>query len=195
MPRTRNFETDEALKAAMLLFWKRGYEATSIQALEKAMGLKRTSIYNSFGNKRKLFRAVLEYYFEQVLVRFRMILQTAGTCRQMVRDMLNEVITLNFDHGYPGGCLVVLSLMEAQQHDQNTRRLLDNTVREMADGITQRLEAAVEAGELPARTDCRRVADQLVAMIMGMHVMAKAGADRKNLQRLADDSAAILLPD
>ncbi len=159
------------------------------------MGLKRTSIYNSFGNKRKLFRAVLGYYCEQVLVRFQVILQTAETSRQMVKDMLAEVINLNFDCDYPGGCLVVLSLMENQQHDQNTRRLLDQSIVELAEAIAQRLESAVDTGELPAHTACRSVADQVVAMIMGMHVMAKAGVPRENLQRLAEDSARILLPE
>ena len=59
MARTKAFDERRALIAAMLVFWEKGYEATSMQDLEQAMGLRRTSIYNAFGNKRSLFGRVM----------------------------------------------------------------------------------------------------------------------------------------
>lgn len=58
MGRTKAFDEEAALAAAMRLFWQKGYGATSIGDLERAMALKRTSIYNTFGNKRALFQRV-----------------------------------------------------------------------------------------------------------------------------------------
>ena len=67
MARIKKFDEIQALEEAMRLFWIHGYAGTSLQMLEKAMGLVRTSIYNTYGNKRKLFNRVVSHYEETVI--------------------------------------------------------------------------------------------------------------------------------
>ncbi|NNF96075.1 MAG: TetR/AcrR family transcriptional regulator, partial [Halobacteria archaeon] len=105
MPRVKVFDEDKALQAAMLEFWRSGYEATSIQDLEQAMALKRTSIYNAFGNKRSLFQQALQRYLQNVLARFLAVLEEAQTIREAINGVLNEVINLHFNKSHPGGCM------------------------------------------------------------------------------------------
>lgn len=81
----------------MLAFWKSGYNATSIQELEQATGLKRTSIYNAFGDKRQLFRRALQRYLSTVLSGFLQALATKSTAHGAIRAVLEEVIALHFN--------------------------------------------------------------------------------------------------
>ncbi|NJO87107.1 MAG: TetR/AcrR family transcriptional regulator, partial [Lewinella sp.] len=62
MPRHCNFEKDKVIEQAQAVFWKHGFAATSIQQLEEATGLKRSSLYHAFGNKEDLYKQTLLRY-------------------------------------------------------------------------------------------------------------------------------------
>ena len=66
--RTKEFDPDEALGRAVEVFWSKGYEATSIKDLQEGMGIRRQSLYDTFGSKRELFLTVLRFYHENVIV-------------------------------------------------------------------------------------------------------------------------------
>ena len=122
MARTKQFDERQALVSAMLVFWEKGYEATSIQDLEQAMGLNRTSIYNAFGNKRAIFDRVMSCYKESVMSALFTELDGAPNIKEGIRRMLNAALDIHFDEDNPGGCLVVLSILESGQHDEQARR-------------------------------------------------------------------------
>lgn len=177
----------------MLLFWQKGYSATSMKDLERVMGLKPTSIYNAFGNKRDLFEEALKRYLHTVLAGFIDALTDAKTAQDALNRVLNEVIHLHFNKSYPGGCLVVLSLLESDQHDAKTRAILDSALSLLRDSIIRRLEQGQQAGEINPDMDCRVVASYVTAQIAGMIVMAKAGFPRKELEALVNSSSSVLL--
>jgi TetR/AcrR family transcriptional repressor of nem operon len=184
MARIKTFDEDQALEAAMLLFWEKGYEAVSIQALEQAMELNRTSIYNAFGNKRALFQHALNRYLQLVLSRFLVALAKAPSAQIAIKHVLNEVINLHFNEAHPGGCMVVLSLLESHQHDKKTKTQLDSALKQLRDAIFKRLEQGVVAGDLPKDFECRTAGDEITAVITGMIVMAKANISKKALERI-----------
>lgn len=192
MARAKIFDDEEALETAMRLFWAKGYEATSIHALEQATGLKRTSLYHAFGNKRALFVSALNLYFDKVLAKFLGVIENAPTARQAVEAMLAETIALHFTPSHPGGCLIVLSLAESRQHDPETRALLNRALARLRDGLAQRFDRAMDEGELPAGTDCGALADQIVATIAGLIIMAKADVPQERLAATARLAAAAL---
>jgi len=76
MGRRREFDTEAVLDAAVDVFWRRGFEATSIDQLEAATGLRRQSLYGAFGDKERLFLAALRRYHERV----------GGSVKQALRD-------------------------------------------------------------------------------------------------------------
>ncbi|MFS4517744.1 TetR/AcrR family transcriptional regulator, partial [Delftia tsuruhatensis] len=60
--RPREFDRDQALERAMLAFWRRGYEGTSMADLVQALGIASARIYAAFGSKQDLFREAVQHY-------------------------------------------------------------------------------------------------------------------------------------
>ncbi|SEN36247.1 TetR/AcrR family transcriptional regulator [Nitrosomonas marina] len=193
MARTKSFDEDKALEQAMLLFWKKGYSATSMKELEHVMGLTITSIYNAYGNKRALFEKALNYYLQHILVRFIESLDSADSPENALKSVLMEVIHLHFNPSHPGGCLVILSILESEQHDEQSKNILSSALNLLRDRIIQRLEKDKENGEITLETDSQSIANHVTALITGMTTMARAGFSQKDLENLIEDSVVKLL--
>jgi TetR/AcrR family transcriptional repressor of nem operon len=192
MARRKIFDENEALQSAMLAFWKTGYKATSLQDLEQATGLKRTSLYNAFGDKRQLFELSLQRYLEGL--KFFDILEKKKTAQTAIIALFHEALSLHFDKNHPGGCLVILSIMENHHHDPRVRKTLEGAIQRVRDGVVARLEKGVSAGELPLDLDCRLVGNQLMGSLAGMFVMAKANIAKKELLAMAEATVKAFLP-
>ncbi len=193
MGRKKQFKKEEALDAAMRVFWEKGYEATSMQALEDTMGLKRTSIYNTFGNKRALFQSVLKHYVQTVLYHFDQALNKARDTEEAVDALFHETIAHNYNPKYPGGCLVVLSVLESHQHDTGTYHMLEEILQGMNQALITRLKQGVAEGELTPDTPIQQLGEQISAMLNGITVMAKARFSEANLRKVAASSTKTLL--
>jgi TetR/AcrR family transcriptional repressor of nem operon len=192
MARTRQFDERSALIAATLEFWEKGYEGTSMQDLEDAMGLTRTSIYNAFGNKRQLFERVLACYQESVLAALFVEMDGAPDIREGVRRMLNAVLAIHFDEDNPGGCLVVLSVLESEQHDEHSRAMLEQTMQELKRALQSRLSKAKRAGELAKDIDVAAMATTIAATMAGMMVLGKANFPKSALRKTIKQVVSLL---
>src|SRR5215471_7179983 len=104
--RPREFDTDKALDRALEVFWRKGYEGTSLPDLTEAMGINRPSLYAAFGNKEQLFRRVIDRYVEGPASYFRESL-AEPTARGAAERLLTRSIDLVTDPQGPGGCLLV----------------------------------------------------------------------------------------
>jgi len=183
MARTREFDERQALVSAMLVFWEKGYEATSIQDLEDAMGLKRTSIYNAFGNKRQIFNRILQCYKESVMSALFVAMDGAPNIREGLKRLLNGALDIHFDTDNPGGCLVVLSVLESGQHDEASSDELAQTIQDLKAGLQQRLKKARQSGELSPDLDVAVTATTIASTMTGMMVLGKAHFSRASLNR------------
>lgn len=193
MARTKNFDEDKVLKSAMLLFWQKGYSATSLKELEKVMQLSPTSIYNTFGSKRELFQKALKLYLNSIIVEFIDSLMNTESMKDAVNNVLNEVIHLHFNRAHPGGCLVMLSIQESEQHDAKTRAILDSAIHLLRDTIIKRFQKAQKTGEISPETDSKVFANHVTALIAGMITMAKSDFSKKELQDIIQSSSDCLL--
>lgn len=192
MARTKQFDERQALIKAMLVFWEKGYEGTSIQDLESAMELKRTSIYNAFGNKRRLFERVVACYKESVMAELIAAMDSAPDIREGVRRMLNGVLEMHFDETNPGGCLVVLSVLESEQHDARARADLEKTMHDMKRLLQLRLNRAKKAGELAPDLDAGSMASTIAATMAGMMVLGKANFSKAALKKTVNQVVSLL---
>lgn len=192
MARTREFDERQALIAAMLVFWEKGYEGTSIQDLEHAMGLNRTSIYNAFGNKRAVFERVLACYNESVMGALFAAMDRAPGIRAGVRALLEGALDVHFDADNPGGCLVVLSVLESGQHDAAAQETLAASILELRQALQQRLAAAKKRGELRADLDTTATATTIVSTLAGMMVLGKARFTRAALKKTVSQVVGLL---
>ncbi|MCH9639581.1 MAG: TetR/AcrR family transcriptional regulator [Betaproteobacteria bacterium] len=179
------------MESAMLLFWKKGYSATSMKELEHVMGLKITSIYNAFGNKRALFEKALHYYLQHILIHFSESLDNADLPKNALKAVLMDVINLHFNQSHPGGCLVVLSVLESEQHDERSNDILNSALFSLRNAIVQRLERDKAHGGITAEIDAHAIANHMMALITGITTMAKAGFSQQELEKLIDDSVEL----
>ncbi len=192
MARTKQFDERQVLVSAMLVFWEKGYEGTSIHDLEQAMGLNRTSIYNAFGNKRAIFNRVMVCYKESVMSALFIELDGAPNIKEGIRRMLNEALDIHFDEDSPGGCLVVLSLLESGQHDEQSQVSMQQTIHNLKHALQTRLGKAKKSGELSKNLDAGSTATTIATTMAGMMVMGKANFTKASLKKTINQVVSLL---
>jgi AcrR family transcriptional regulator len=182
--RPREFDTEIALDLAMELFWRKGYEGTSLSDLTSTMGITRPSLYAAFGNKEALFRIVLDRY-EARAGSYRSDALKAPTARAVAQKLLQGAAELHGDKSNPAGCLGVQGALACGDEAEPIRREL--IARRLAgeDAIRRRLKRAKSEGDLPPDSDPADLARYLSAVIYGMTVLSAGGASRKDLQAVA----------
>ena len=186
MARKITFDETAALDAAMRAFWSRGYEGTSINDLEQATGLKRTSLYNTYGNKRALFEKAIEHYQQTHLAEMAGLLYKGKNIRENIKNFMRGAIALHFSEDSPQGCLVILSVLERDQHDQHTGELLERIIQQLHALIYERLKDAQDNGEISDQFDTRDIATTIVAVAAGSIVMARADFKQASLNKISD---------
>ena len=192
MARSKQFDERQALVSAMLVFWEKGYEGTSISDLEQAMGLKRTSIYNTFGNKSAIFERVMTCYKESMMSALFAAMDAAPDIREGVRRLLNAALDAHFDEDNPGGCLVVLSVLEGGQLDAQAQAAMQQSIHALKDALQLRLKRARKAGELSADLDVAATATTIAATMSGMMVLGKANFSKAALKKTVNQVVGLL---
>jgi TetR/AcrR family transcriptional repressor of nem operon len=183
LPRTKQFEPQEALDAAMHLFWRKGYGATSMRDLLDAMCIGRGSFYDTFGDKHALFLAALDRFEEARTSWFDEALEGSGL------DGIEEVFRRTVD-GLVGfeprrGCFLANTAVELAPHDAEAAARISRYVRRTEEAFTGALVRAQGAGEIPAEGDPKVLARFLVSNLHGLRVLARAGSDRRTLEDAA----------
>lgn len=183
--RPRGFDADEALERAMQVFWEQGYEGASLTDLTDAMGISRTSMYAAFGNKDDLFRQALARYTEGPAAYGARALQEP-TARGVASAFLNGSVRATTRPGRPVGCLGVQGSLAAGAAARDAQDALTVWRNEVVARLRERFQRAVDEGDLPPDADPTLLARYLVTVANGVAVQAASGADRDDLQRVAD---------
>jgi AcrR family transcriptional regulator len=181
--RPREFDPDEALDKAMLVFWRKGYEGTSLADLTEAIGINRPSLYAAFSNKEELFRRACERYGERAdHLRKACALPTA---REAVEAFLHGAAD-NMIHPERAGCMLVTSCLAGSEESEGVRRVLSDARRASVELWRARFERAVQEGDLPPDAHPAALANYVMAISHGMTVHARGGATREELRHVAD---------
>jgi AcrR family transcriptional regulator len=183
--RPREFDLDEALERALELFWRKGYEGTSLSDLTSTLGITRASLYAAFGNKEGLFRRVMDRY-ETKAGGYRLAADKAPSAFEAVQRLLTGPVDLHGNKNNPPGCLGVQGALACGLESQAVRNDLASRRRRGEVAIRKRLQRAANEGELAGDSDPADLARYLSALIYGMAVLAAGGAERKELQGVAD---------
>ena len=170
MGRTQTFDTDEVVRSARAVFWKHGYEAASVPALEAATGLRRSSIYHAFGSKRGLFDAAVESYLDEI-VRPRLAPLTGTPAPDALFDYLwglREALERAGSVIAANGCLLI-NAAGADIAD-------DAAVRETIADYRAELAAAIGNGvrfQCPHLEDPQRLTDTVTALVVAAYALAR----------------------
>lgn len=183
--RPRAFDTDVALGRALELFWRQGYEGTSLSDLTAAMGINRPSLYAAFGNKEQLFRLALNRYLRGPASCVGEALKEP-TARKVAERMLRGVVGQMSDPKLPKGCLVVQAALSSGTEADPIREALAAHRNEVRNALRRRFEEAVTAGDLPKGTDAASLAGYLMAVVHGLAVQSASGLSSRELQAIAE---------
>lgn len=171
------------LDAALDCFWGRGYEATSIRVLVEAMGISGPSLYNAFGDKRELYVEALEHYCRTrthpMLERFERSHPGIGA----VAAFFAEIIERSVADRERRGCFLVNAALDVAPHDRAMARLVAAHLDAIRGFLKRALAAGLDAGEVSLATGADGAADNLVAVLLGVRVLARTRPEQELLQR------------
>ena len=195
--RPRAFDEEQALDAALAVFWRNGYQGASLAELTHAMDISKPSLYAAFGNKEQLYLSALERYREQQLIKHVEALAAEPDLKSAMRAFLRSVATMLTSPELPGGCMVVTSAVacDTAALPQRVVAAIGTTVNQSAFGpLKDRLQQELQRRNLPVGTPVEQLADFFTTIMTGMAVMAKVGATQ---ERLFDtiEHALCVLPD
>ena len=189
--RPRAFDREAALAQATRLFWRKGYEATSIADLTAAMGIGSPSLYAAFGSKEALYAEALRHYRENYDALVWAGFFAAGTAREAVMSLLlDSAAALTGGRAdIPHGCMVTLSSVAGEGACDLGARLRSARAATL-DRLEARLGRAVAAGEIPASVDVRALARFVQTVQNGMSILARDGVGRAELEAVAQVAMA-----
>jgi AcrR family transcriptional regulator len=182
--RPREFDSERALDAAMHVFWRKGYEGTSLADLTKAMKINRPSLYAAFGDKEELFRKVLARYSKGPTSYIRDALNEP-TARAVAERLLFSTAEMLGDPKNPRGCLGIQGALACGEGSESVRRELISYRKAGEKIILDRFKRAKAEGDLPPNSDPSDLARYVMTIIRGMAVDAATGASREDLRCVA----------
>jgi AcrR family transcriptional regulator len=182
--RPRSFDRGRALERAMHLFWRKGYEATSVSDLTRAMGINPPSLYAAFGDKERLYLEALGRYQQRRVESMAKWFDEEPTAKAAMRRLLTEAARELARAGAPRGSMLVFSAMQCSS-DSLQAELAERRAS-MRAILKARIDRGLREGELPRGTDTEALVDFYSAVFQGMSIQARAGVPRKRLLATAE---------
>ena len=180
-----SFDREEALTKAMLLFWRHGYEATSLNDLTTELGVKPSSIYSVFGDKKRLFLEAVTKYLSGP-VTSESIIDEAVDGREAARGLLKAAAFGFTGQDTPAGCLLASSAISCSEGANDVKEELAAIRRGIEEQLLKKVKESVIGGQLPKDTAAEALASLTMAVIQGMSTLARDGAPRDKLLGMID---------
>ena len=193
MARSKEFNEEEALDKAMEVFWKQGFEKTSIQDLVDQMGIHRRSLYDTFGDKHSLFVQTLERYESLIAAQIRKQITEEMTTVESIRKIFE--LAVYSDNTYPKGCLMVNTAVELSLLDNEVSQRIQSAFKQTENLIADLLSKGQARGEVASSFDINELARYIHNALIGIRVLVKVTADPKEFDSTIDMTLSILKND
>jgi TetR/AcrR family transcriptional regulator, transcriptional repressor for nem operon len=190
MARHKEFDEAEVLRKAMVLFWRNGYEKTSMQDLVDYMNIHRRSIYDTFGDKQTLFLRALQLFEEIIEKRMEQQIKPINSVKLAIRRLF-EMAVLS-DEEKPPGCLIVNTAVELTLHDQEVADRISKSFSKAESFIYELLLQGQISGEISDQLDIEKSAQFIHNSFIGVRVLAKTTKDKEKLQNIIDSTLKVL---
>lgn len=184
MARTKEFNESEILDKAMELFWTKGYNATSAQDLVDTLGISRSSLYDTFGDKHSLFVKVLSQYQCKNGEQMMAMMDNSTNVEQTVINIFKGIITDSLEDKDNKGCFMVNCAIELAPHDAKVNSIIKTNMANVEAAFIKGIERGQAEGVFTQKHSAQSLARFLINAISGLRVSAKSGADKKVLDEV-----------
>lgn len=178
--RPRTFNKENALKIALHLFWRHGFEGVSIANLAQSMGINIPSLYAAFGNKEKLFFQAVELYGKTNANIYEPALAKT-TAFEVAKAILLSEVDLVTNQDAPNGCLMVQGALVASPESQGLSDMMAKLRATAETWLEQRFQKAINEGDLPKNANAKSMACFIMTINSGIAVQARTGVDKEQL--------------
>lgn len=192
MARTKDFDEEEVLDKAMNLFWDKGYNGTSMQDLVDGLGISRSSLYDTFGDKHSLFIRALENYRQNAGKQMSELIANSPSAKAAVRTMLDNNVNELVKDKQHKGCFLVNASVEMASHDPEVSAMLCQNDSQVEGYFYEAIRKGQESGEISEQKDARALARFILNAIKGIRVTAKSVSDRKMFEDIIDLAMSVL---
>jgi len=192
MARTKDFDEEEVLNKAMNLFWDKGYAGTSMQDLVDGLGISRSSLYDTFGDKHSLFIRVLENYRQYAGKQMSELIANSPSAKATVRTMLENNINELIKDKQHKGCFLVNTSVEMAAHDPEVSAMLCDNDSQVEQYFYEAISKGQESGELSQQKDARALARFILNAIKGIRVTAKSVSDKKMFEDIISLTMSVM---
>jgi AcrR family transcriptional regulator len=182
--RPLGFDRNSALHLAMLLFWRHGYEATSVHDLTAAMGITPPSLYTAFGNKKHLFLEAVQLYTSGA-VTSESIIDQAATARDAAFGLLQASAIGFTGESTPAGCLLASSAISCSSAAEDVRKALAQIRIKIEKRLRNKIVHDQSLAKGRGTVNAEALAGHIMAVIQGMSTLARDGATRQKLLSVA----------
>jgi TetR/AcrR family transcriptional repressor of nem operon len=192
MARPLEFNPDEALNQALDIFWKKGYDATSLSDLLDAMKLSKSSFYQSFGNKHQLYEQCLQHYRYSISRNMLRDLETAPSALSFIKKLFSSIAKDVSEDKGRCGCMIMNSASAKAPFDEKIGDIVHDGAKQFEDIFYKAVKRAQAKGDIPKDKNPKTLARFLVSSRSGLLAMAKAGASKEELKDIITVTLSVL---
>ena len=193
MARTKDFDEDEVLKKAVDLFWLKGYNATSMQDLVDGLGISRSSLYDTYGDKHSLFIKALESYQCTNTGKFVQIIESGKPAKETIKALLNFIAGNLLEDKSQKGCFIVNAEVEVALHDKEVGDMIQKNDQNVEDAFFRVIQKGQEGGEISNPQNPRALARFLFNTVKGIQVTAKSTRERVVFDDIIESALMVLV--
>jgi AcrR family transcriptional regulator len=180
-----SFDKEAALEAAMLLFWERGFEGTSMADLTQAMGLNPSSIYAAFGDKHALFSLAVKRYVETRAQYAAKALENP-TLEKVIRALFDNTVAFLTTSGHPPTCMTLAGAVGCSVDATPARDIMTEIRKQNEVAMRERFLQARKSGELPKGINVDDYTRYLSSILAGLSIQAANGSTKAELKRTSE---------
>jgi len=184
MPWEKAFDLDEATDKAIAVFWQKGYEATSISDLVDGMEINKGSLYNAFGSKKALFDRALLRYDQNNRQKFLRELEALEDPRVAIATLFDGLIAETRADIENRGCFLINTALELPNQTADVKKMVANALFEFEGFFKRMILKGREKGSIPADIDAEAASKSMLALVVGLRVLARGTYDAESLRGL-----------
>ncbi len=192
MPWEKSFDIDGAIDLATEVFWAKGYEATSLADLLKAIGINKGSFYNAFGSKKKLFtQSLLKYEREQrrdTLAQLELLEDPVLAINKLFDALIKESLT----DTEKKGCFLVNTALDLPNHDSDIQKAVKKGLKGTESFFERQISLGIKTGSIPKDVDPDTGAKGLLALLVGLRVLARGVFDKSSLSAIKTQAIGLI---